>query len=114
MPPEKTLRFCVGQALTLLGRSAPPADMTGWTLALVVRDAIAGTVVLTKTTGITFDDAGRGVVRIAFVAADTSSLTSSASLAAGKGYVWDLRRTDTGFERTLAGGSLILEGDPAS
>jgi hypothetical protein len=114
MPPEKTLRFFAGQPVTLLAQAAPASDMTGWTLALVVRDAIAGAVVLTKTTGITFDDAGRGIVRIALAAADTSSLTPSAGLAAGKGYVWDLRRTDTGFERTLAGGSLILEGDPAS
>ena len=29
-------------------------------------------------------------------------------------HVWDLRRTDAGFERSIAGGSLILEGDPAS
>ena len=114
MPPEKTLHFCVGQAVTLLARAAPPSDMTGWTLALVVRDAIAGATVLTKTTGITFDDAGRGVVRVTFFAADSVALTPSIGLDAGKGYVWDLRRTDTGFERTLAGGALILEGDPAS
>jgi hypothetical protein len=114
MPPEKTLHLLAGQPVTLLAQAAPPSDMTGWTLAFVVRDAIAGTVVLTKTTGIAFDDAGRGIVRIALAAADTASLTPSAGLAAGKGYVWDLRRTDTGFERTLAGGSLILEGDPAS
>ena len=114
MPPEKTLHVLAGQPVTLLAQAAPPSDMTGWTLALVVRDAIAGTVVLTKTTGISFDDAGRGAVRIEMAADDTSSLTPSASLAAGKGYVWDLRRTDAGFERSIAGGSLILEGDPAS
>ena len=54
MPPEKTLHLLAGQPVTLLARAAPPADMTGSTLAMVDRDAIAGTVVLTKTTGITF------------------------------------------------------------
>jgi hypothetical protein len=114
MPPEKTLRLVVGRPVTLDGQAAPPGDMTGWTLAFVIRDAIAGSVVLTKTTGITLDDAGRGNVRIALAADDTSSLTPSAGLSASKGYVWDLRRTDAGFERSIAGGALILEGDPAS
>jgi hypothetical protein len=116
MPPEKTIRLVRGRAVRLVGRTAPPHELAGWSLAFTVRDGVAGSVVLTKTTGagVTITDAGRGVVRIDFDAVDTSALTPSAGLAAGQGYVWDLSRTDTGLEQTLAAGPLILEGDASS
>jgi hypothetical protein len=116
MPPEKTLRFLRGRAVRFVGHTAPPHELAGWSLAFTVRDAVAGSVVLMKTTGagVTITDSGRGVVRIDLDASDTSALTPSSGLAAGQGYVWDLSRTDVGLEQTIAAGQLILEGDASS
>ena len=40
---------------------------------------------------------------------DTASLAVSDALTAGKAYVWELTRTDTGRHLVLASGQLLLE-----
>ena|SRR6266446_2969736 len=111
MPPEQTLRIIRAQDLTLRASMNPPRDLTGWTIQFRIRDAVGGASSLLKTTaaGITIADAGRGILSISLARADTASLTPSNGLAAGKGYVWEVRRTDTGSETVLARGQLILE-----
>ena len=111
MPPEQTIRLIRAQDLTIKATMSPPRDITGWSIRFEVRDALGGTSALSKTTasGITISDGGKGMLSIALAKADTSSLTVSASLAAGKGYVWEVRRTDAGSTAVLARGQLILE-----
>lgn len=111
MPPEQTLRIIRAQDLTLKARLSPPRDVTGWSVTFQVRDALGGSSVLSKTvgSGITISDAGQGILSIALAKADTSGLTVSSSLAAGKGYVWDVKRTDAGSNVVLARGQLVLE-----
>lgn len=111
MPPEQTLRFIRAQDLTIRAALAPPRDLTGWSVSFTVRDALGGSAVLTKTVGggITLTDPGQGVLTITLAKADTSGLTVSSALAAGKGYVWDVKRTDAGSNLVLARGQLILE-----
>jgi hypothetical protein len=111
MPLKKTLRLIRGQDLILEGVMCPPHDMTGWSLAFTVRDSAGGTVVLGKTTpaDIGIIDPGRGRVQIVLARGDTLPLTPTAALAAGKGYVWDLKRTDNGRNLVLALGQMLLE-----
>lgn len=111
MPSEQMLRIIRAQDLTFKARMQPPQDISGWTLAFRVRDSLGGTSVIYKTTagGIAIDEAGQGTISISLARADTSSLTPSKDLAAGKGYVWEIRRTDSGYETVLARGQLILE-----
>src|SRR5687767_7187275 len=111
MPPEQTIRLIRAQDLTIRASMVPPRDLTGWALKFEVKDALGGASALSKTTasGITISDAGKGIITITLAKADTSGLTVSASLAAGKGYVWEIRRTDAGSTTVLARGQLILE-----
>ena len=111
MPPEQTIRLIRAQDLTIKASMSPPRDITGWTLKFEVKDAIGGSSTVSKTTssGITITDAGRGIISIALAKADTSAVTVSSGLAAGKGYVWEIRRTDSGSTTVLARGQLILE-----
>lgn len=111
MPPEQTLRIIRAQDLTIKCTMAPPRDMTGWAISWIVRDVLAGTAQITKTVGagITITDGPRGIITIALAKSDTSGLTVTTSLAAGKGYVWEVKRTDSGSNLVLARGLLILE-----
>ena len=111
MPPEQTLRLIRAQDLTIRAALSPPRDITGWAVTFTVKDGLGGTAVLTKTvgSGITLTDPGQGVVTVALDKADTSALTVSSALPAGKGYVWDVKRTDPGHNLVLARGQLILE-----
>ena len=116
MPPEQPLRLIRAQDLTLQAAMAPPRDMTGWAVKFEVLDALGGSSVLSKTVGagITISDAGKGVISITLAKADTSSLTCSIDLADGKGYVWNIKRTDAGSNVVLARGELILEREITS
>lgn len=111
MPPEQILRLIRAQDLTLRASLSPPRDVTGWAVTFQVRDGLGGASVLVKTVGagITLTDPGRGVLTIALAKADTEALTVSGALPAGKGYVWDVKRTDPGHNVVLARGQLILE-----
>ena len=111
MPLEKTLRLIRGQDLLLEGVMTPPRSVAGWSLAFTVRDAPGGDVVVTKTTpsGIRLADPGRGRVQVTLAKSDTEALTVSRALPAGKGYVWDLKRTDSGHALVLARGQMVLE-----
>jgi hypothetical protein len=111
MAPEQTIRTIRAQDLTLRCTMSPPRDMTGWTITFKVQDALAGTDKITKTvgSGVTITDGPRGIITIALAKADTSGLTVTTSLAAGKGYVWEIKRTTSGSNLVLARGQLILE-----
>lgn len=111
MPPEQTLRLIRAQDIVLKASLSPPRDITGWSIRFEMRDRLGGSSVLVKTvgSGITISDAGRGIVSIALAKANTSGLTVSADLAAGAGYVWEIRRTDSGHTLVLARGQMILE-----
>ncbi len=111
MPPEQTLRLIRAQDLTLRAGMSPPRDITGWAVTFTVKDALGGAAVLAKTVGggLTLADPGRGILTVALAKADTSALLVSSALPAGKGYVWDIKRTDPGHNIVLARGQLILE-----
>jgi hypothetical protein len=116
MPPEQTLRLIRAQDLTLRCTLLPPRDITGWTVTFEVEDKLAGAAVITKTVGagITLADTGKGILEVALAKADTSGLTVSSALAAGKGYVWEIKRTNAGSNVVLARGQLILEQEVVS
>lgn len=116
MPPEQTIRIIRAQDLTLRGYLSPPQDITGWTVTFEVEDKLAGAAVITKTvgSGITLTDTGKGILEVTLAKADTSGLTVSTSLAAGKGYVWEIKRTNAGNNLVLARGQLILEQEVVS
>ena len=84
--------------------------------SFVVKDALGGTAKLSKTVGggITITDGPRGIVTIALAKGDTSSLTVTTALADGLGYVWEIKRTDSGSNLVLARGQLILEQEVIS
>src|SRR6188472_2239208 len=111
MPPEQTLRLIRAQDLTLRFVMSPPRDITSWTATFEVEDKLAGSAVITKTvgSGVTLADTGKGIIEVSLAKADTSALTVSSALTAGKGYVWELKRTNAGFNVVLARGQLILE-----
>ncbi len=91
--------------------SALVAAQLGAEVTVVDRDGLGGAAVLTKTVGagIALSDPGQGGLTITLARADTSGLTVSPALPAGKGYVWDVKRTDPGHNVVLARGQLILE-----
>src|SRR5438105_4775066 len=111
MAPEQTLRLIRSQDLTLRAALTRPRDITGWAVSFIVRPVLGGSASITKTvgSGITLADPGKGVLTIALAKADTSGLTVSSALAAGQGYVWEIKRTDSGSNVVLARGQLILE-----
>ena len=116
MPPEQTLRLIRAQDLTLRFVMSPPRDIASWTATFEVEDKLAGSAVITKTvgSGVTLADTGKGTIEVSLAKADTSALTVSSALAAGKGYVWELKRTNNGFNVVLARGQLILEQEIVS
>lgn len=111
MSPEQTLRIIRAQDLTIRAAMVKPRDMTGWAISFTVKTKLGGSTSLTKTVGggVTIKDAGRGIIEISLAKADTSSLTVTNSLASGEGYVWDIKRIDSGANVVLARGQLILE-----
>lgn len=115
MPSEQTLHLIRNQDVVLRVRMTPPRDITGWTIAFVVKTKLGGSTSISKSTssGITITSAGRGIIEIALAAADTSGLTISSALASGEGYVWEITRTDSGSRLVLARGQLILEQEVA-
>lgn len=111
MVPEQVVRIIRDTDFTIKASMSPPKDMTGWAITFTLRDAVGGTSNFTKTvgSGITITDGAKGVITIAVADTDTSALTATRSLAANKGYVWEIKRTDAGFETVLARGQMILE-----
>ncbi len=77
----------------------PGGPITGWTLALTVRNS-AGSIVITKTPSVA--DGPNGIFTWTFSNADTSSLPAG-------DYSFDIRRTDTGFVTELLIGRLTLQ-----
>jgi hypothetical protein len=116
MPPEQTLRIIRAQDLTLRFTMSPPRDVASWTVTFKVDRKLAGAADITKTvgSGVTLADTGKGVIEVALAKADTSSLTVSTGLASGEGYVWELKRTNSGSNVVLARGQLILEREVVS
>src|SRR5262245_4150761 len=106
MPPEQTIRMLRAQDLTIRASLAPPRDITGWTIKFEVKAKIGGNSHISKTTsaGITVIDAGKGVISIAIAKANTASLLPSKDLSDGYGYVWEIRRTDSGSTFCMARG----------
>lgn len=92
-----------GQDLTIRFSMSPPKSVSGYSLTFTVKDDIGGTTRITKTvgSGITLFNTAKGIIDVALAAANTSSLTP-------RRYVFDVRRTDSGFNRELAGGELTL------
>jgi hypothetical protein len=92
-----------GQDVILEVKMTPPKSISGYSITFQVKDSIGGTSRITKTvgSGITVTNTGKGVIQISLAAANTSSLSIQS-------YVWDIRRTDSGYNRELAGGELNL------
>jgi len=104
MVPDQSFRLIRSQDLSFICKMDVPRDITGWTITFQVRDSLGGTSRITKTvgSGITISNAGRGEITITLDKADTSSL-------AIQSYVWDIKRTTSGSNVTLARGELTLE-----
>jgi hypothetical protein len=111
MPPEQLIRIIRGQDLSLRFTMDRPRSVSGWSVSFTLKKKLAGTTVLSKTvgSGVTLTDAGRGVITVSLAKSDLSSATLTTALADGEGYVWDLKRTDSGSNVVLARGELILE-----
>src|SRR4051794_1726099 len=95
MSVQSNISFFQGEDLLLTFTMTPPTDISGWTLSSTVKDKLGGTTQFTPTYAIT--DAGRGVFTLTWTRAQTSALTPG-------DYVWDVRRTDSGFNKVLAHG----------
>jgi len=111
MSLSQTLRMIRAQDLQLRFTMDRPTAIAGWSVTWKLADALGGTVKVTKTvgSGVTLTDTARGVITVSLAKADTSTLTVTSGLAKGKGYVWELTRTDSGYQTVLARGELILE-----
>jgi hypothetical protein len=88
-----------------------PRSIASWSVTFQVKKKLGGTSVISKTvgSGVALTDTGRGIITVSLAKADTSSLTLTSALADGEGYVWNLKRTDSGSNVVLARGELILE-----
>lgn len=111
MPPEQTLRIIRAQDLTIKAMMNPPRDMTGWAITFEIKDRLGGSSIVSKTvgSGITITDGPRGIITITLAKADLSGQTVSSGLSSTYGYVWNIKRTDTGNNVVLARGQMILE-----
>ena len=111
MPAEQTIKIIRAQDLQLRFTMDRPTALTNWTVTFKVLDGLAGTARITKTVGagVTLTDATKGIITVALAKADTSALTVTTGLAKGKGYVWELTRTNAGYQTVLARGELVLE-----
>jgi hypothetical protein len=78
---------------------APAEGITGWSLTFAVKKQYQDTTPLFTAPG-TIVDAAAGIFTVPLTAAQTMQ-------PPGK-YVWDVRRTDAGFEWTLAEGYLEI------
>lgn len=109
-PQSQIIELVRDQDVTLKAEMCPPQSISGWTIEMKIYDALGGasSLALSTASAITITDSGRGKISIAIADTDTSGLTVSKSLADAKGYVWDIKRTDSGSEVVLARGSLIL------
>lgn len=116
MSLSQTLRLVRAQDLQLRFTMDRPTPIAGWSVTFKVCDAPGGAARITKTVsaGVTLTDAARGVLTVTLAKADTANLTVTTALAAGKGYVWELTRTDTGHQTVLARGELVLEQELVS
>lgn len=81
-----------------------PTSISGWTITFTLSadtdDATAALVTKTIGSGITIVSASAGTFTIALTSADTNQTP-------GK-YVYDVRRTNAGFETVLTKGTLII------
>jgi hypothetical protein len=82
-------------------------DITTWGIRFRIRRRVGAAALVTLTVGAGLTVADPDTLRI--------KLTPDQTEALGKGdYVWDLERTDPGFEFQMAGGPFIVEGDEAA
>jgi hypothetical protein len=111
MPPEQLIRIIRAQDLSLRFTMDRPRSVSGWSVTFAVKKKLGGTQVISRTvgSGVTLTDTGRGVITVSLAKADTSSLTLTTALSDGEGYVWNLKRTDSGSNVVLARGEFILE-----
>lgn len=105
MAIESALSFFRGEDILLTVTMTPTTDITGWSLSFTMRDSVGGTSRISKdnggTGGISITSAGNGIFTITIARADTLGLTC-------RGYVYDVRRTDSGYNAVLAFGSINL------
>lgn len=106
MIPDQQIKFIRGQDLTLVFALDRPRSIVGWTISFTAKFRQSGETVLSKSA--TLVDTTRGVFSFALAAADTEGLDVTEDLVAPEEYFWDVKRTDSGAETVLAGGSLVL------
>lgn len=116
MAPEQTIRIIRAQDLSFRCQMTPPRELSGWAISFVVKDSLTGTTRISKSVGggVTITDGPRGIITIALAKGDTSSLAVTTALASGFGYVWEIKRTDSGSNLVLARGQMILEQEVIS
>jgi len=87
-----------------------PRSVLGWAVTWSMKYKSGGTALIAKTvgSGVTLTDSTRGVISVAILKANTSSLTPSAELPIGESYIFDLKRTDSGANTVLAYGPVEL------
>jgi hypothetical protein len=112
---DRILRYSVYQPAP---NAAVPQDVTGWSLAWVLR-AVGGAALITKTTGgggititgvyDTDPDVNTQRVDVQLQASDTYNDEAVPAIAIAPGtYIYALKRTDAGQEDVLAWGTFDL------
>jgi hypothetical protein len=105
MSIETNFIFFRGEDVALNFAMIPPTDVTGWSMTFTVRNKLAGSTQFTKdnggTGGLTIVDAKAGTFKVSIAKGDTSGLTPG-------GFVYDVKRTDSGSNAILANGTITL------
>jgi hypothetical protein len=99
MSVQSNVAFFQGEDVTLNFQLGPPQDISAWTLTSSVKDKLGGTVQFSPA--VSLIDGGRGRFKL------TLTRTNTSNLPAGD-YVWDVRRTDSGFNTVLAHGEMTV------
>lgn len=101
---EQLIKIHRGEDCVLVFTTPSATTISGWSLVFNIGSLAGGTPTLTLTTAggtVTITDASVGDFEVALTRAQTSALTSSE-------YRWDCWRVDSGYNKWLAGGKLVV------
>lgn len=105
MSIETNFTWFRGEDITLHFAMIPATDITGWSLTFTVKNKLGGTTQFTKdnggTGGLALVSAKAGTFKVTIAKADTQGLTPG-------GFVYDVKRTDSGSNAILANGTITL------
>lgn len=102
MAIKSDFSFYRGEDVTITFVLDPVRDITAWSLTFTILDLPLGTTILSKTvgSGITLSAPTLGTCTI--------TLSSSNTTQTAKGYVWEMKRTDSGSVTILGLGHVQI------